>query len=187
MTTQLKMTPNARIEFGFGTVTAGKEAWMYGEYFPAMGPTMAKHGLTIMAGFAVIETNFSGGTPKTGSLASWPSAAKRAALHSDPKFLAIQPARDAAMDMLSGGHLFQSIDDVITLNTDSDYAIIVTADTNAVTDPIFALPLSGDSPEQTYAEKSLILRPWSEANEALLTSSPTEAEIFRVRFSPSAK
>lgn len=187
MTAQLVLTPHSRIEFGFGTVTPGKEEWMYGEYFPAMGPTMAEHGLNIMAGFGVIATNFAGGTPKTGSLASWPSATKRAALHSDPKFLAIQPARDAAMDMLSGGHLFQSIDDVITLNTDSDYAIIVTADVSVVEDPIFVLPLTEDSPEQTYAGKSLILRPWSDADDALLGRSSEDAEVFRVRFSASAK
>lgn len=187
MTTQLVLTPDARIEFGFGTVTSGKEEWMYGEYFPAMGPTMAKHGLDIMPGFGVIETNFAGGSPKTGSLASWPSAENRAALHSDPTFLAIQLARDAAMDMLSGGHLFQSIDDVITLNTDCDYAIIVTADLQAVADPIFVLPLTSDSPEQTYAGRSLILRPWSDADVTLLGRSPDEVEVFRVRFSSSAK
>jgi hypothetical protein len=187
MTTQLVFRPDARIEFGFGTVTAGKEEWMYGEYFPTMGLTMAKHELTIMAGFGVIATNFSGDMPKTGSLASWPSAARRAALHSDPKFLAIQPARDAAMDFLSGGHLFQSIDDVITLNTDSDYAIIITADVSSAADPIFALPITKDSPEQTYAGKSLILRPWGDTDDALLASPPRKAEVFRVRFSPSAK
>ncbi|WP_108815109.1 hypothetical protein [Loktanella sp. Alg231-35] len=187
MTAQLVLTPDARIEFGFGTVTSGKEEWMYGEYFPAMATTMAKHGLDIMAGFGLIATNFAAGTPKTGSLASWPSAANRAALHSDPTFLAIQPARDAAMDMLSGGHLFQSIDDVITLNTDSDYAIIVTDDPHPVADPIFALPLTDDSPEQTYAGKSLILRPWSDADDALLGRSSEDAEVFRVRFSASAK
>jgi hypothetical protein len=187
MTTQLNLTSGSRIEFGFGTVTAGKEAWMYGEYFPSMGPTMAKHGLSIMAGFTVRATNFAGGAPQTGSLASWPSAENRAALHSDPIFLAIEPARDAAMDLLSGGHLFQSMDELITLNTDSDYAIIISADTDAVSDPIFALPLTQDSPEQVYAGKSLMLRPWSAADDVLLKSAPTEAEVFRIRFSPSAK
>jgi hypothetical protein len=187
MTTEMVMTPNARMEFGFGTVKPDKQEWMYGEYFPSMAPTMAEHGLSILAGFAVIATNFAGGNPQTGSLASWPSAAKRAALHNDPRFLAIQPARDAAMDLLSGGHLFQSIGEVITLNTDSDYAIIITADTGAVSAPIFALPFASDSPEQTYSGRSLILRPWSDQDEELLKSSPTVAEVFRVRFSDSAK
>ena len=87
------------------------------------------------------------------------------------------------MDLLSGGHLFQSMDEVIALNTDSDYAIVIARDADAVSDPIFALPLASDSPEQTYAGKSIILRPWSDADEQLLNSSPTEAEVFRVRFS----
>ena len=80
MTTEMVLRPNARIEFGFGTVTAGKEQWMYGEYFPKMGPTMAKHGLTILAGFGVIATNFADGSPQSGSIAIWPSAQKRADL-----------------------------------------------------------------------------------------------------------
>ncbi len=187
MTTQLNLTSDSCIEFGFGTVTAGKEEWMYGEYFPSMAPTMAEHGLSILVGFGVIATNFAGGAPQSGSLARWPSAAKREALHNDPRFVAIRPARDAAMDLLSGGHLFQSLDDVITLNTDSDYAIIISANTDAVSDPIFVLPLTDDSPDQTYAGKSIMLRPWSEADEKLLQSSPADAEVFRIRFSPSAK
>lgn len=187
MTTELNLTSNSRIEFGFGTVTPGKEEWMYGEYFPSMGPTMAEHGLSILAGFGVIATNYAGGDPQSGSLASWPSAEKREALHNDPRFLEIRPARDAAMDLLSGGHLFQSMDEVITLNTDSTYAIIITNDSSVVSDPIFALPLASDSPEQTYAGKSIMLRPWSEADEVLLKSSPAEAEVFRVQFSNSAQ
>lgn len=187
MTTELNLSADARIEFGFGTVTAGKEEWMYGEYFPSMAPTMAEHELTILAGFGVIATNFEGGTPQSGSLASWPSAGKREALHNDPRFLAIQPARDAAMDFLAGGHLFQSMDEVITLNTDSDYAIIIAKDDGLVSDPIFALPHASDSPEQTYAGKSIMLRPWGDADETLLKSSPIKAEVFRVRFSGSAK
>jgi len=183
MTTELNLAADARIEFGFGTVTAGKEEWMYGEYFPYMAPTMAKHGLDILTGFNVIATNFVGVTPLTGSVASWPSAQKRADLHSDPTFLAIQPARDAAMDILSGGHLFQSIDDVITLNTDSDYAIVIAQNVDVVSDPIFALPLTEDSPNQTYTGKSLMLRPWGDADEQLLNGSPAQAEVFRVRFS----
>ena len=187
MTAELNLAADARIEFGFGTVTAGKEAWMYGEYFPYMAPTMADHELSILAGFVVVETNFVGGDVQSGSIASWPSAANREALHNDPRFLKIQPDRDAAMDFLTGGHLFHSLDDVVSLNTDRDYAIIVTDDIDAVSDPILVLPFASDGPEQTYTGKSLILRPWGVAEEALLKSPPAVAEVFRVRFSESSK
>ena len=187
MTTELILTSDSLIEFGFGAVTPGKEEWMYGEYFPAMGPTMAKHGLAILTGFGVIATNFVGGTPTSGSLARWPSAKKREDLHNDPVFVKIRPKRDAAMDLLSGGHLFQSLDEVIALNTDRDYAIVVAKDDGAVSDPIFVLPLASDSPEQTYAGKSLMLRPWSHADERMLNAPPTEAAVFRVRFSEAAQ
>ncbi|KMW58146.1 hypothetical protein AIOL_003117 [Candidatus Rhodobacter oscarellae] len=187
MTAELNLTADARIEFGFGTVKTDKQDWMYGVYFPYMAPTMAEHGLAILAGFGVIATNFAAGAPQTGSFASWPSAAHRAALHSDPRFLAVQPDRDAAMDLLSGGHLFQSMDDLIALNTDKDYAVIIAKHEADITDPIFVLPLAEDSPEQVFAGKSIILRPWSDADELLLGGAPTEALVFRVRFSPSAR
>ncbi len=183
MTKEITLSTDSLLEFGFGTVTPGKEEWMYGEYFPAMGPTMAKHGLAILTGFGVIATNFVGVTPTSGSLASWPSAEKREALHNDPVFVKIRPKRDAAMDLLSGGHLFQSIDEVIVLNTDSDYAIVIAKADGLVADPIFSLPLASDSPEQTYAGKSMMLRPWSDTDAQLLKMSPSEAEVFRVRFS----
>ena len=183
MTTELLLTSDSCIEFGFGTVTAGKEEWMYGEYFPSMGPLMAEYEFSILAGFNVIATNFAGGTPLSGSLARWPSAKKREDFHNEPKFVAIRPARDAAMDLISLGHLFQSMDEVITLNTDRDYAIVIAKNDGAVSDPIFALPIASDSPDQTYAGKSIMLRPWSDADEQLLKSSPSEAEVFRIRFS----
>ncbi|MCR9136510.1 MAG: hypothetical protein NXI27_10980 [Alphaproteobacteria bacterium] len=182
MTIELNLTSDSRIEFGFGTVTAGKEEWMYGEYFPAMGPTMAEHGLSILAAFTIADTNFAGIRPQSGSFASWPSAEKRQALHNDPKFVAIRPERDAAMDVLSGGHLFQSMDEVVTLNTDSDYAIIIAKEDDGISNPIFALPLADDSPEQTYAGKSIMLRPWTEADQQLLSTPSGDVEVFRIRF-----
>ncbi|WP_294222074.1 hypothetical protein [uncultured Shimia sp.] len=46
------------------------------------------------------------------------AAGKRAALLNDLTFLAIPPTRDKTMYLLSGGHLFQSMDEVITRETD---------------------------------------------------------------------
>ncbi|MCP4384575.1 MAG: hypothetical protein GY798_24710 [Hyphomicrobiales bacterium] len=185
MTTELVLKSDSRLEFAFGKVSPGKEAWMFAEYFPAMGPAMAEYELSQLASFAVIATNVAGVTPVMGSFVSWPSAEKREAFHNDPRFVKIRPERDGALDLLSDGHLFQSMDEVIALNTDSDYAVIIAKDAGTVSDPIFALPLTSDSPEQAYTGKSISLRPWSEAEEQLLNSSPTEAEVFRVRFNPA--
>ncbi|MGX9353736.1 hypothetical protein ACS3SW_00835 [Roseobacteraceae bacterium S113] len=113
--------------------------------------------------------------------------ANRAALHRDPKFLAIQPARDAAMDLLSGAHLFQSIDNVITLKTGSDYEIFITHDVGAVEVIILVLPPAHVSPDPTDVGKLLVLSPWSDADDVILESSAEGAEVFRVRFSCSAK
>ena len=149
-----------------------------------MGPVMVEHELSQLASFAVIATNVVGVSPVMGSFSSWPSAEKRAAFHNDPRFVAVRAERDEALDRLSDGHLFQSMDEVIALNTDSDYAVIIAKDAGAVADPIFTLPLISDSPEQNYAGMSISLRPWSDSDEALLKSSPSDTDVFRIRFNP---
>jgi len=185
MKTELALISDSRLEFAFGKVTAGKEAWMFTEYFPAMGPTMAEYQLSQLASFAVVASNVDGVAPVMGSFSAWPSVERRAAFHNDPRFVKVRPERDAALDLLSDGHLFQSMDEVIALNTDSDYAVVISADANSMPEPIFTLPLISDSTAQDYAGKSISLFPWSNAAAHLLNSSPEQAAVFRVRFNPA--
>ncbi|MEX3007995.1 hypothetical protein [Hoeflea sp. TYP-13] len=185
MTTELVLKSDSRLEFAFGKIVPGKEAWMSTEYFPAVGSALAEHQYTRLAGFAVKATNVEGMTPVMGVFCAWPASENRAAFQRDPRFVSIRSDRDAAMDHMSDGHLFQPIDEVIALNTDGDYAVIITGDANAVSAPIFSLPLTGDSPEQAYRGKSISLLPWNDAAEQLLNGAPGDAEVFRVRFNPN--
>ncbi len=181
MTTELKLKADSRLEFAFGRVLPGKEKWMAEEYFGAMGPALIANGFSRLAGAGVLATNVEGLDPVMAVFCSWPTASDRAAFQNDPGFIEIRPARDAALEM-SDGHLFDPIDEVIALNTDSDYAVVVSDADNALPDPIFSLPLSDDSPEKAYESKSIALLPWSDAAERLLNGAPEQATVFRVRF-----
>ena len=179
MTVQLNLQADQILEFAFGKVSAGQEAWMFGEYFPAAAPIFADYDMVRLGGFAVLGTNFDGVTPDTGAWTGWRSANHRADLHKDTRFVPMIPQRDAAMDVFSDGHLFETMDEVITLNSDHDYAVILSA--AAVEAPIFALQMVPETVSKTYLGRRLYLRPWSAADDALMQQSPDEVLVLRIR------
>jgi hypothetical protein len=187
MTIEMKLSADRRFEWAVGKVADSKMEWMYGEYFAQMGPVMAEYDLQQAAGFVVVDASIASVKPASGVLSSWPNAEARIGFHNDPRFKTVQAERDAAFEMFSDGHAFQSMDEVITLNTDHDYAAIISKGNPLESDPIFDLPLEPDSPRQTYADKSFSLRPWSDAAERLLSETPDGVEVYRIQFNPAAR
>ena len=181
MTVQLTLRSDQLLEFAFGKVTPGKEQWMFGEYFPKASPIFADYGNERLGGFVIFAHNYDGVAPDSGAWTAWPSAKLRADLHEDARFAPMIPERDAAMDILSDGHLFETMDEVITLNGDQDYAVILTKETDLVSDPIFALPWIAGSASEEFAGCRLHLRPWGAADDALLAGAPSEALVFKIR------
>jgi len=182
MTLRITLNSKTNLEFAFGTVTKGKEAQIFGEYFSIINPVLAEHGAKTAASFAVIETNWQGVTPVMGALTFWPSLENRKGFHQDERFLDVKELRDNAMDLLCGGHLFTPSDKEIELNTEMDYALILCEENIQDLEPILNLPFVADSPEKDYTNKSLALYAWNEITEQLLTSSASKVEVFRVRF-----
>lgn len=185
MTTEMKLSAERQLEWAVGKVADDKIAWMYGEYFAQMGPVMAEYGSEQAASFEVVDASIEGVKPVSGVFSTWPSAQARIDFHTDPRFLEIQQERDAAFDMFSFGHSIESMDEVIALNTDRDYAVIIAKSKPLDTDPIFDLPVQADSPDQTHAGKSLSLRPWNDMTDRLLSETPEGVEVYRIRFNPT--
>lgn len=185
MTIEMTLSADRGLDWGVGKVMDDKMAWMYGEYFAEVGPVMVEYGMQQVANFVVVDASIDGVKPTSGALASWPNAQARTGFHVDPRFLKVEAERDTAFDMFSFGHAFQSMDDTITLNTDSDYAVVFAQGNPLASDPIFALPLEHDSPNQDYAGRAFSLRPWSDAAEALLSDTPEGVEVYRIRFNPA--
>lgn len=185
-TTEMALQLDRRLEWAVGKVAADKAAWMYGDYFAEIGPLMAEYGAISAATFAVVATSIAGVQPTSGAFTSWAAAENRVGFHEDPRFTKLRPARDAALEAFSDGHAMQSMDEVITLNTNSDYAVVIATSYPLGAAPIFSLPLMSDSPRQTYAGKSFSLLPWSDETEQLMTTPSDGVEVYRIRFNPKS-
>jgi hypothetical protein len=184
MSTELTLKSDSRLEFAYGRVLPGREKWMVEEYFGTVGPKLVEHGFERLVGAQVLDTNVEGLEPVMAVFCAWPTAANRAAFQKEPIFVGMKTERDEGLEM-SDGHLFEPIDETIVLNTENDYAVVIADEQNAPSEPIFSLPLSGDSPETDYDGKSIVLLPWGEAAEELLNCDPSRATVFRLRFEPS--
>lgn len=186
MTLDLTFTADRRLEWAIGKVSADKMQWMYQDYFGAVGPVMAEYGMQNLCGFEVRDASVSGVKPTSGALTTWPSAAARADLHNDSRFTPWIPDRDAAFEVFNDGYFVESLEQVLTLNTDQDYAVVI-AETPQLEAAIFDLSVSADSPNQDLAGKSLALYPWSDASAALLAAAEEGVEVYRIRFNPKTR
>ncbi len=184
MTLEISMKSNARLELGIGTVAADRQEWMYGVYFPAMGPVFVEHGLQTLAAFAVLASNWEleGGQPVQGSFGAWPSAQKHQEFHQDPRFLAVQEERDAAMEVFSFGHLFEALPKTISVDPERDYAVLIVAEGIDEAESLFNRPLADDSSSHEFAGKSIMLCPWNEQAQKLLEGPASEAQVLKIRF-----
>lgn len=182
MTLALIFKSKLKLEFAFGKVTQGKEMQLYGEYFPAIAPLITDYTSQQVGTFSVISSNIQGTTPEMGAFTQWSSLDSYQGFYSDPIFTKVKPLRDDSLDLLSDGHFFKSQDKVIKINTDADYAIVVSKDKHIDLTALLTLPLESESPEQTYLGKSLTLALWNENTEKLLQAAATQTEVFRIRF-----
>jgi len=182
MTLQLTFNSAKKLEFAFGKLTSGKELQLYGEYFPAIGPLMAEYSSQQVGTFAVVSSNYSKPIPEMGALTQWPSMKEHQGFFSDARFVQVKPLRDDSLDLLSDGHFFKALDQVIEVKADLDYAIVITKGGLAEVNTMVRLPLDAESPEQRYAGKCLTLAVWDEQTEKLLQQPEDEVGVFRVRF-----
>jgi len=182
MTLQLTIDSKLKLEFAFGKITQGKEMQLYGEYFPAITPLIADYANQQVGTFSVIASNIQGTAPEMGAFTHWSSLESHQGFYSDSRFTKVKPLRDDSLDLLSDGHFFKSLDKVIDIDTDADYAVVISKDCAINLTALLTLPLDIESPEQNYLGKSLTLALWNESTDELLKNETTEAEVFRIRF-----
>ncbi|MCJ8339147.1 MAG: hypothetical protein MJK10_11805 [Pseudomonadales bacterium] len=186
MALQLTLNSGINLEFAIGKVTKGKEMQVFAEYFPLINPVLAEYATSQLGSFSITATNKAGVVPEMGSLTNWSCAEDYNKFHNDPRFIKIKPLRDDALDLLWDGHFFISLDKVVDIDTDVEYALVIAEGNPIGLEPILNLPSANDSPRQAYAGKSMSLHLWSDAAEQLLTAAADEAEVFRIRFNAPA-
>jgi len=182
MTLQLTLNATSKLEFAFGKVTPGKEMQLYGEYFPALGPIIAEHGCQQVGTFAVIASNKQDIVAEMGAFTQWPAEENFNDFYKDPRFLKVKDLRDDSLDFLCDGHFFKPENKTFEVNTDNDYAVVISKEAPMNLTPMFNLPLELNSPTKTYAGKSITLAPWDDNADKMLAEPAAEIEIFRVRF-----
>ncbi len=185
MTIELSLTSGTLIEFGYGKVIKGKEMQVFQEYFPLINPVLEECGIQSLTSFIILATNSPSPVPEQGALTHVPSTENFARFHNDPRFIKAKPLRDDAMEFITSGNFFRSINKVVTLDTDADYALILSGDNPLNSNPLLELSAAEDSLEQTYAGKSMTLHLWNNEAEQLMGISSTETVVFQIRFNPS--
>ena len=180
----LKLTNDTKLEFAFGKVTEGKEHQVFAEYFPLVGHLMAEHGLQQLVTFAVLASNVDGVKPTMGSISQWPEVKGHEKLRGDERFAKHLPIRDAAMDLLSDGHIFDTTDRDIEVSSDEAYGFVVSSEIPSHIDSLVQLDLAEGSFNQEYSNKSLVLFPWSSDAEKLLEENQGDLTILKVKFNP---
>ncbi|MCH9687598.1 MAG: hypothetical protein K0V04_39575 [Deltaproteobacteria bacterium] len=169
-----------RVELGLGKVVPGKEAWMFGEYFPRVMAAFAEHQQGRLAGFQVSASNTQGVTPSMGSLNTWPSVETFARLLADPRFTELKPERDAALELLDDRHLLVPVQQEVVVDTENDYALVLSS--SARNSALFSTPIADDSINRERVGSFLSLHRWSGETEALLSGDPNDAIVYRIRF-----
>jgi len=182
MTCELVLKSNSYIDFAFGKVIQGKEMQVFTEYFPLITPVLEECKIQSLGSFAILATNSTGPVPEQGALTQVPSPEKFAQFHNDSRFIEAKPLRDDAMTFLNDGNFFTSIDEHLTLLTDSDYALIIAKEHISDIPPLLTLEAAKNSPKQHHFDKSLSLSLWSDHAETLLTGSEDDCLVFKLRF-----
>ncbi|KJZ08691.1 hypothetical protein TW85_23310 [Marinomonas sp. S3726] len=182
MSFELNLLKGTYIDFAVGTVIKGKEMQVFTEYFPLIRPALEALKIQTLLPFIILDTNTSGPIPEQGALTQVSSPDNFAKFHEDPRFIQAKPLRDEAMTFLNDGNFFHSRDCKLSLETDTDYAFILSSESTANIEPIISLQAAENSPQKRYEAKSVMLTLWSDEAEQLLANKHTDALVFKVRF-----
>ena len=145
-------------------------------------PTLDEYGQAPLGSFAVLSANTKGVLPAMGSFGSWPNPEAFEKFHRDERFLAVKEQRDAALSMLSDGHFLEAKEQLLEVDTQQEYALLIADHAPLHSEPTFEMSVAEDTRNSAYAGKTLSFHPWTEVTEALSQSDPAELEVYRIRF-----
>ncbi|MEM7037674.1 MAG: hypothetical protein AAF570_11895 [Bacteroidota bacterium] len=184
MKLELNLSPDSYVDFAFGTVIKGKEAQVFQEYFPAVGALLKELEIKTLRGFAVLESNVEGHKPEQGALTYFKEVERHKAFVTDPRFLKVKPLRDDGMVFLVDGNMFEATDQSIALDSDQDYALVLSDGQPLQSTSLMQLHLDEQSPNRIFDGKTLSLYDWSDETEQLMGANSGSTVVFRVRFFP---
>lgn len=181
----LNLTSNSFIDFAIGTVIKGKEAQVFQEYSPAIGPVLKDLEIKSLRPFAVLATNLNGTKPEQGALTRFKKVENYNEFLKDPRFLKVKPLRDDGMIFLNDGNMFEATEQSIELDSDNDYAFVLSSQQEIQDTAIFQMKIAENSPNEFFKGKSLSLYNWSNETEKLMEQD--SATVLHIRFFPEQK
>lgn len=180
---QLELPAGGRLELAYAAVKPGREDQLFARYFPEVGPIVAEYGGRPLGSFKLIEAPENLPNATFGALFYWPSVKAYNAFHLDPRFLDLKDLRDDALALLSNAHFFEiSADLSVPIQVEETHRIDVT-DRTPPNDALMSLDFAQDSPDQNFAEKSLVLRANDNNQTTPVETTPDTATFI---FNPPA-
>ena len=88
------------------------------------------------------------------------------------------------MVFLNDGNMFATPEQSIQLESDNDYALVLSGEQILQDPALMHLHLDANSPNKAFAGKNLSLYTWNSEMEKLIDQSPDSVVVFRVRFFP---
>ncbi|UTW64069.1 hypothetical protein KFE98_07995 [bacterium SCSIO 12741] len=184
MKLELNLEANSFMDFAVGKVTKGMEEQVFQEYFPAVGAVLKELEIRSLRSFAVLETNLEGIKPEQGAFTYFKNPDFYHDFMNDPRFVKVRPLRDAAMPLLNDGNMFELPQQSIELDSENEYALVLSTEHLLQGSPLMELNLAENSPNKYYDGRTLAMYPWSDEAQALLASDPDGVIVFRIRFFP---
>lgn len=187
MELELNVSANNFVDFALGKVVEGKEAMVFQEYSPAVGPVMRDLEIKSLRPFAVVATNMKGEQPVQGAFTRFKKVENYKKFLADPRFLAVKPLRDEGMVFLNDGNMFEATGESVSLDSDNEYAIVLSGAKERLDAELFQWNLTENSPNEFFKGKSLSLHNWNDQAEKLMESDADETTVIRVRFFPEQR
>ncbi len=120
----MKFQSQKIIEFSYAAIKPGKHEQLFGEYFPKVGPIVAKYGGKSLGSLQVVRSKVDGAQPQIVAFFEWPSVQAYFDLHDDPEFQKLVPTRDDALQSASVANFFRVEEDTnVELRSDRLYEL----------------------------------------------------------------
>jgi len=184
MKLELNLTSNSFIDFAIGAVIKGKEAQVFQEYFPAVASVLKEIEIKKVRSYAVLASNIEGPKPEQGAFSYFKKVENYKEFIKDPRFLKAKPLRDGGMVFLNDGNMFETVEQSIPLDSDEDYALVLSNRQLLQDSVLMQLNLAENSPNTLINGEMLSLYNWNDQLEKLMELNYDSVTVFRVRFFP---
>lgn len=184
MKLELSFKANTYVDFAIGLVIKGKESQVFQEYFPAVSAVLQELEMRTIVSYAVLDSNLKGDQPEQGALSFFRKVENYNTFLQDPRVKKVLHLRDEGMIFLNDGNMFEATGHMIKVDTDSDYALVLSSDDVTEASPLIEMKINKNSPNKAFDGRTLSIHNWSDKTAKLMNSNSDSVTVLRIRFFP---